>query len=217
WAGCRRLLPLPAAEPGAEVGRMPLAEVWRNAHLLLGLFTLTNLDVLLARLLFDAHASGLYAAGAILAKACLFLPQFVIIVAFPQMARDQADDAGDRAWLRPLALVGAIGAAVIAGTFVLRTLAVEFVGGSRYAELSDYIWWFAVEGTIFALLQMVVYRQIARHASAAVWWLWLAAISILAAGLIGVFARPTLLVGGMVAISALATVLVARTKPGVTR
>ena len=54
-----------------------LGELWRNGHTLLAFFALTNLDVLLARHLFSHHDAGIYAAGTILAKACLFLPTFV--------------------------------------------------------------------------------------------------------------------------------------------
>ncbi len=58
--------------------------------MLLAFFALTNLDVFLARNLLSAEDSGIYAAGAILTKSCLFLPQFVIIIAFPSIAEDQA-------------------------------------------------------------------------------------------------------------------------------
>ena len=70
-----------------------LGELWRNGHTLLAFFAFTNLDVLLARHLFSSTDAGVYAAGAILAKTCLFLPTFVLVVAFPTMASDR-DAAG---------------------------------------------------------------------------------------------------------------------------
>jgi O-antigen/teichoic acid export membrane protein len=173
WFACRRLLSGP---PGSA--SLMLREVWHNGHTLLAFFALTNLDVLLARNLLTADESGLYAAGAILTKSCLFLPQFVIIVAFPGMAEDQARDDQNNAWLRPLGLVAAIGAVVTLGTAVLSDLAVTFVGGSQYGELSGYIWLFAIEGTMFALLQMGVYRQIARRATTVAPMLWIAVASL---------------------------------------
>lgn len=182
WWGTRRVL---GKLPDGEAAQPAWRELWHNAHLLLGFFALTNLDVLVARAIFDEHLSGLYAAGAILAKACLFLPQFVIIVAFPRMARDASREQGSKAWLLPLALVGAIGAAVVLGTFVLRNLAVAFVGGSDYRGLTDFVWWFALEGTLFALLQMAVYHQIARQAARTVWWLWTAVAVVVAAAAVG--------------------------------
>lgn len=172
WWNCRRLL---TASSGSA--RHLVAEIWQNGHTLLAFFALTNLDVLLARNLLTPDESGLYAAGAILTKSCLFLPQFVIIVAFPDMAEDQARDDRSTAWLKPLALVAVIGAVVTAGTAVLSDLAVTFVGGSQYAELGGYIWLFAIEGTLFAMLQMGVYRQIARRAKVTP-LLWVAVITL---------------------------------------
>ncbi len=197
WWGVRRLYPGAAGEP---VTGTPWRELWRNAHLLLGFFALTNLDVLLARSLFTEHLSGLYAAGAILAKACLFLPQFVIIVAFPRMARTASGQDSARAWLLPLAMVGAIGGVVVLGTLVLRDWAVAFVGGSAYAGLSDFVWWFALEGTLFALLQMAVYRQIAHQSHRSVWWLWAAVGTLLAAGWL-LPLTPRLLLAGVVGLT----------------
>ena len=78
-----------------------LGELWLNGHTLLAFFAFTNLDVLLARHLFSSTDAGVYAAGAILAKTCLFLPTFVLVVAFPTMASNREG----RPWLKPLLLV----------------------------------------------------------------------------------------------------------------
>ena len=47
----------------------------------------SNIDVVVARDVLDEHDAGLYAGGLILTKAVLFLPQFVVVLAFPSMAR----------------------------------------------------------------------------------------------------------------------------------
>ncbi len=177
WWGCRHV---PHAAAGKHHG--VLKEVWHNGHSLLAFFVLTNLDVLVARNQFAHIDAGVYAAGSILTKTCLFLPQFVIIVAFPKMAQDQAVNDQDRAWLKPLYVVIALGGCAVVGSAVLRDLAVTFVGGSEYAALASYAWLFTLEGTVFAVLQMVVYRQIARQAHVAI-YLWAAAIVL---GVIGV-------------------------------
>ena len=39
-----------------------------------------------ARSVLDSHDSGLYAAGLIVTRAVMFLPQFVVVVAFPSMS-----------------------------------------------------------------------------------------------------------------------------------
>ncbi len=211
WLGCRRVLGI---GPGSS--RRLLREVWHNGHMLLAFFALTNLDVLLARNLLSPEDSGIYAAGAILTKSCLFLPQFVIIIAFPTISEDQARDDRSRAWLRPLGLVAAIGLTVTLGTALLPDLTIAFVGGSEYAELHDYVWLFAIEGTAFALLQMVVYRQIARRATAAVYYLW-AASALLIALALTLSRRTTLdqptLVLLVIAVTAIIAIPVARARP----
>jgi O-antigen/teichoic acid export membrane protein len=211
WLGCRRVLGI-----GPGSGRRLIGEVWQNGHMLLAFFALTNMDVLLARNLLSAEDSGIYAAGAILTKSCLFLPQFVIIIAFPTIAEDQAEDDQSREWLKPLGLVGMIGMIVTLGTAFMPDLTVTFVGGSEYAELHDYVWLFAVQGTAFALLQMVVYRQIARRATSAAFYLW-GGSALLIAVVLGVSRRMTLdqptLVLLVIAVTALIGIPVARAKP----
>lgn len=153
---------------GADVGHQPiLGELWRNGHTLLAFFAFTNLDVLAARHLFSHHDAGIYAAGTILAKACLFLPTFVLVVAFPTMAVSRAG----RPWLRPLLAVAALGAAAVLGAWLLPDLAVAFAGGDEYAELGPHAWLFAVEGTLFAAVQILVYDSIAgqNHAAPVLW------------------------------------------------
>lgn len=176
-----------------------LGELWHNGHTLLAFFAFTNLDVLLARHLFSDTDAGVYAAGAILAKACLFLPTFVLVVAFPTMATDRAG----RPWLRPLLLVLALGGIAVLGCLLLPDLAVTFAGGSEYAALGDVAWLFALEGTLFAALQILVYDTIAGQTHvASVLWLGAAVVCIVAlllvntvGGLVGLVTLVALGVG----------------------
>ncbi len=109
-----------------------------------------------------------------------------------------------------------IGLIVTLGTALLPDLTVTFVGGSEYAELRGYVWLFAVEGTAFALLQMVVYRQIARRATSAAYYLW-AGSAILITVALAVSRRMTIdqptLVLLVIAVTALIAMPVARAKP----
>ena len=78
----------PAAPSGTgdHSGSEVLREVGSNSHALLAFFALSNVDVILARNVLDEHEAGLYAGGLILVKAVLFLPQFVVVLAFPSMS-----------------------------------------------------------------------------------------------------------------------------------
>jgi O-antigen/teichoic acid export membrane protein len=172
----------PTVASGDVSGHEPvIAELWRNGHTLLAFFAFTNLDVVLARNLFSHHDAGIYAAGAILAKTCLFLPTFVLVAAFPTMASERRE----RAWVRPLLAVAGLGLLAVAGAWLLPDLAVSFAGGSAYGDLADVAWLFALEGTVFAVIQILVYETIAGQThSAIVLWLGATVIGVVAVPLI---------------------------------
>lgn len=192
WAALRRPAPpgattAPTADEaalGAEQAPPPsrlLGEVLHNSHALLAFFALTNADVILARSLLSEQVSGWYAGGLILAKAVLFLPQFVVVIAFP----DMADPAQRRRMeLRALGVVLALGSAVTVGAAVLGHVAVLFVGGAEYDALESTIWAFAAIGTLWAMEQLMVYSTVARQSrrAVAVIWAGLAVMVVLAQG-----------------------------------
>lgn len=145
-----------------------LREVSGNSYALLAFFALSNLDVVMARNLLDEHEAGLYAGGLILTKAVLFLPQFVVVIAFPAMA-----SAGlQRTYVRGLAAVGAIGAITTLGAVVMSALAVTFIGGTDYRDVQPDVWLFATLGTLLALVQLMVYEVVARQHRGAVLIVW---------------------------------------------
>lgn len=181
-----------------------LGELWRNGHTLLAFFVLTNLDVVLARTALSTHDSGIYSAGAIITKTGLFLPTFVLVVAFPSMAADRAA----RAWMRPLLAVLALGACEVGGVLALPHLAQTFVGGDRYAGLAHVTWLFAVEGTLFAALQIVAFEAIAAQAHVAS-VLWGGGVVFAAAGLVAVHSVTGLVVTAVLVAVAVSAVLAA--------
>lgn len=164
------LEPGPAAPEASGRSRSVIGEVMHNSHALLAFFALANADVVAARITLSEQQAGLYAGGIILAKAVLFLPQFVVVLSFPSMASRAAEGLHVRA----LALVAALGACAVVGVLVLPGLAVLFVGGGEYDELRGHIWAFAVLGTLLAIIQMLVYEVVARQHRRAVFAIWLA-------------------------------------------
>jgi O-antigen/teichoic acid export membrane protein len=154
-----------------------LRETLHNSHALLAFFALSNADVVIARSTLDEHQAGLYAGGLILSKAVLFLPQFVVVIAFPAMSRR---DAGKEMHLVSLGAVLAIGAVTVLGVAVLSGLAVVFVGGPEYADLQGRLWVFAALGTLLAMLQLMIYTIVARQDQWTVVLVWVA-LAVLAA------------------------------------
>ncbi len=157
-----------------------IGEVARSSQALLAFFALSNVDVIVARNVLDGHDSGLYAAGLILTKAVLFLPQFVVVVTFPAMSTPRERR---RALIRGLTLVGGIGVVAIAGALLLSPLAMVFVGGGEYSEIESRLWLFAVLGTLLAMIQLLVYAVLARQGRRSVYAPWAALVLVVGLGL----------------------------------
>ena len=181
--------------PGERTGdhrvRPIVRETLHNSQALLAFFALSNLDILIARNVLDDHASGLYAGGLILSKAVLFLPQFVVVVAFPNMST-----AGERrrALTRSLLAVALLGLGAILGALLLPGLAMIFVGGGEYSAIENKLWMFALLGTLLSMLQLLVYAVIARQGRHSIHLVWLTLLVMVGLGL------TTSSLGGLLAV-----------------
>ncbi|KRF41485.1 lipopolysaccharide biosynthesis protein [Terrabacter sp. Soil810] len=171
----------PATPATGRTHSRVLREVVLSAHALFAFFALSTVDVVVARVVLDEHEAGLYAAGLILSKAVLFLPQFVIVIAFPAMARHGADH---RLHLWGLGVVLAVGGVVSLVAAALPGVAVVFVGGRAYAEVAGSLWAFAAVGTVLAAVQLLVYSALARRHQRSIGLLWVALVAISAGSLL---------------------------------
>lgn len=160
-----------------HTGRLVLRETGAASVALLAFFVLSNLDIVVARNVLDDREAGLYAAGLILAKAVLFLPQFVVVVAFPAMSTPAQRR---RALVRSLTLVALLGAGCTLAAWLLSGVAMVFVGGAEYADVESRLWVFAVLGTLLAMLQLLVYSVLARRGTRTTYLVWLAVVGLVA-------------------------------------
>lgn len=167
------------APKGGHGGRAVLVEMAHNSHALLAFFALSNVDVLVARSVLSPREAGLYAAGVIVVKAVLFLPQFVVVVAFPSMSSQSQQR---EVLLGSLGAVAAIGVTCALGTAVLSGLALVFVGGHQYAAVQHQLWLFAILGTLLSMLQLLVYSVLARQARSSVYAIWVAFLAVVLFG-----------------------------------
>jgi len=149
--------------------RAAVTETLHSSFALLGFFVLSNVDIVIARNVLSDRASGLYAGGLILTKAVLFLPQFVVVVAFPSLST-----AGERrrSLLLSLAAVGGCGLVSMLGAWLLSPVAMIFIGGSDYTAVQHRLWLFAVLGTVLAVLQLLVYSVLARQHRSSAYLIW---------------------------------------------
>jgi O-antigen/teichoic acid export membrane protein len=183
WLALRRPARLRDRLPMAEQPWAPrwarggvVHETVHNSHALLAFFALSNADVVIARSVLDEHQAGLYAAGLIVAKAVLFLPQFVVVIAFPSMSKQPY---GKRMQLLSLGVVFTIGAVTVLAAALLSGLALVFVGGPEYAGVQSRLWAFACLGTVLGMIQLMVYNVVARQHQRAVFVIWAALIGVL--------------------------------------
>jgi O-antigen/teichoic acid export membrane protein len=173
----RRTPQAPAPEHSA---RSMLVESLNNAQVLFAYFALSSVDIVIARQVLDEHVAGLYAAGLIMAKVMLFLPQFVVVVAFPEMA---TPDGRQRALVRSLVAIAVLGVVAVGAAKVLSGVAMIFVGGSDFGEVEDLLWVFAALGTVLAMLQLQVYAVLARQGRRSVLLVWAALVALVVLGL----------------------------------
>ncbi|MEO6606402.1 MAG: polysaccharide biosynthesis protein [Aeromicrobium sp.] len=165
------------AGTGPPISRRPLLrEAVLSTHALLAYFVLSNMDSLIARNSLSESDSGLYASGLILAKTALFFPQFVSVVLFPDLARATTDHAR----LRAVSLVAGFGVLAVLATAALPRVALILVGGEEYAEISGRLWLFAIAGSCLALVHLLVFDALARHAHGIVVMIWIAVAAVLA-------------------------------------
>jgi O-antigen/teichoic acid export membrane protein len=151
-----------------------------NSQVLLAFFALSNADIVVARNVLDEHDAGLYAGGLILTKAVLFLPQFVVVIAFPSMS---TSTERRRALTMSLSLVAVLGAVTTAGAALLPDLSLIFVGGENYDEIASHLWIFAILGTVLSMLQLLVYSVLARQGQRSAYLVWAAFVAVVTLGL----------------------------------
>lgn len=159
--------------PGAwanAVAKGAPREFLHVVHALMVLFTLTNVDVLLARIFLTEDQSGEYSVGVLLAKIAFFLPNAIIIVLFPKMTGGRSN----RTVYLATGLTAVVGLVITGFSFLLGDLVIRILGGAQYTELGSEAWLFALEGSAFALVQVLLYARLATQDQRAVLAVWAA-------------------------------------------
>jgi O-antigen/teichoic acid export membrane protein len=135
-----------------------VAEAGHASHAY-GVFLLLSVsDVLLARHVLTTSAAAVYAAGSVLTKASLWLPQSVANVLFASLT-----DSGrhHRLFARAAAGIAGLGLLLVAGSWLLSDLVTQAVGGGKYPLLREDAWLFALLGSCLAVLQFTLVAGLA--------------------------------------------------------
>ncbi len=170
WFAVRPLGPVAHPTRG-PVERAMAAETGRAALALLAMFTLTSIDVLLARALLNPEDAGQYAAGAILAKVAFWLPQAVVVAVFPRLAN------GERGALRrALLLLCGLGAVEVAVAAAIGARAVPLLLGPGYDVVAASAAVFVLSGVMLSLAYLVLYDRLAADDPRAAVLVWAAVV-----------------------------------------
>ncbi len=168
---CYRALPAtilragPALLPSSSL----VHEVAHAAHAYGVFLALSVADVLLASHVLPTRPAAIYAAGSVMTKAALWLPQSAATVLFA----DLTDlDRHRGLLLRAVAALSGLGLILVAGSWAVHRLVAAVVGGGSYPELGADVWLFAALGSCLAMLQFLLISGLAirsRRVTAVVW------------------------------------------------
>lgn len=158
-----------AARAAAARAGSAVAEIARAAHGHGAFLLLASLDLLLARHVLGPDGAALYAAGTVISRAALWLPQSVGLLVFARLTAGERHAAVVRT---AAAIIAAIGALLVIGTALAGNLVVAAIGGG-YHQLARSGWLFALVGACLALVQFLMLAALAldRPKRLAVLWL----------------------------------------------
>jgi hypothetical protein len=163
--------PLPRTDSLIAESSSLLVEAGHAAHAY-GVFLLLSVsDLLLASHVLDTRAAAVYAAGSVMAKAALWLPQSAANVLFASMT-DATRHRG--LFLRGALAIAGLGVLVTLGCLTLSELVTLIVAGHKYPELHTEIWLFAGLGSCLALIQFALVSGLAIRAGKVTIIAWVA-------------------------------------------
>ena len=186
---------------GAGVGR----DVLLGSSSLAAFTALTNVDVVLARHFLSPEASGGYALASTFGRAMCWGTQFVALLIVPRIAQragttlsaDGGAQAPSRADIRVKACafiigIGALAAGVLA---VNPEFFVQLAGGHAYRGYGMVVLGCVGLGTMWALVQLFLFSQMAQTSSWLGWLTWAVAVGEALVGWFVVHDSPAAIVG----------------------
>jgi O-antigen/teichoic acid export membrane protein len=133
---------------------------------------ISNLDVLLAKLLLSAHAAGEYAALVTVEKIVIFLPGAVAVVMVPSAAKARHVDGSAGRVLRIAALLVAVTTLLVAVPAALTPhLVLRLMFGPKYVSAAAGVLPIVCAGAGLALLYLLVVYTVAIQDRRLVWLL----------------------------------------------
>jgi len=157
-----------ALAPGVPTAQARLAALVAAGSATAAMLVMTNVDVVLARHYLTPDTSGHYGVAALFARAAFWAPNFIAVLVFPVLAHGRQR----RSLLVSAGVTVAIGAVVVGASVILGGPLVRLTVGTDYGAAAALAPWFALLGSLCALLQLLLYAGLARRSrrvEAVVW------------------------------------------------
>jgi O-antigen/teichoic acid export membrane protein len=156
----------------AGLRRRPDRRTLAAAGVFIGFALISNLDVLLAKLMLSAHAAGEYAALVTVEKIVIFLPGAVAVVMVPNAAKARHANGSSGRVLRVAALLVAVTTlAVAVPAAVAPHTLLRLMFGAKYVSAAAGVLPIVCAGTCLALLYLLVVYTVAIQDRRLVWLL----------------------------------------------
>lgn len=118
----------------------------------------TNIDVIVARISFDATTAGEWAAAATTAKTILLIPVGVTTVLFPRVAVLRNRERERTHLLAGLAAVAAVGLVAASLFWAFSEQIIDIAFGAEYAAAADWLGPLAFAMVLYALVQVYLFH-----------------------------------------------------------
>ena len=195
----------PRIQGRAERPRKLLKEIGPALSGLGAMWVLIELDLVLARHFLPNGEAGSYAAAGMLARAVLFVPGAISLIALPRFARSRG--RGREAHLSLIAstlLVGVLGIIVAGLLTVARSQVVNLTFGEQFADAADLLPTLSMAMVFLGVANLLVFFHIAAGSRAFnLIWVFVAgeAVSVALMHSSGIeIGTVTLIVGGLTAL-----------------
>jgi O-antigen/teichoic acid export membrane protein len=154
----------------AGLRRRPDRRTLAAAGAFIGFALISNLDVLLAKLMLSAHAAGEYAALVTVEKIVIFLPGAVAVVMVPNAARAMHVDGSASRVLRVAALLVAVTTLLVAvPAAIAPRMLLRLMFGVKYVSAAAGVLPIVCAGACLALLYLLVVYTVAIQDRRLVW------------------------------------------------
>ena len=128
---------------------------------------LVETDLVLARHFLPSATSGVYSAAGVLARAILFLPAAISIVALPHFARVRDRPGEARRWLTiALVLTGPLAVATLVLMIAFRTTLLSITFGPRFVDGAPLMPVLGLAMVALALTNVLIYFHVAMETRA---------------------------------------------------